>query len=669
MHHGALVAASGYALYLFLLHDGAYGTAPLTLCTFQRVLTTLPYRLYARKAFEENDGRAPWRTLLEAILEFYCKSTEAYYVQQEHRLVFALGVLVTMAIDFLLIGVVGIPVIVTTNNCKKESAQKSIASGIPRAVVVTHSLKCAKDKRCRPVCTVVQQEEIAYSLAATSAPWCTAFSTAGSAELNAVFCWYCLLFGKDRNTSWSRTGYTRLGNLVKSIAEHGLSVNHLRSSVAIAAFGENRIETALDHQLKNEISLHNQKVKRNRDILKRVINAVCFLGKQELAFRGNDETENSVNRGNYVELLKYTAEYDPLLAEHLETSTVFKGISNRIQNELIQAVGSTVLSSIKQEIIEVPFVAVMVDETSDVANKAQFSIVLRYVHEGEIKERFLGFCDISNDKHSQAIAELIRHFLSEFGCNEKLIAQTYDGAATMAGNLNVVQALIKVTHPEALFFTVMPMSLTSFCLKAPAKYLKHPQEIESDILAPINGFFTLLEDFKFVFLLNTFDKIFPFTDVLYNILQNQANDILYCQEKIQETRRSIATLRDDYEGIFQETVSQVAVKSLEIKTMSELAKLLSTNSMLKKSFQQFNVLVTLLCTIPVSTSSVEKSFSTLKRIKSYSRNSTGEERLSHLGIISIEARLLGELRKKKEFLDEVVTKFASQERRIEFQFR
>ncbi|KAJ4434917.1 hypothetical protein ANN_23488 [Periplaneta americana] len=37
--HSALVAASGYALYLFLLHDGAHGMAPLTLCTFQRVLT------------------------------------------------------------------------------------------------------------------------------------------------------------------------------------------------------------------------------------------------------------------------------------------------------------------------------------------------------------------------------------------------------------------------------------------------------------------------------------------------------------------------------------------------------------------------------------------------------------------------------------------------------
>ncbi|KAJ4445152.1 hypothetical protein ANN_06953 [Periplaneta americana] len=34
------VAASGYALYLSVLHDGAHWTAPRTLCIFQRVLTT-----------------------------------------------------------------------------------------------------------------------------------------------------------------------------------------------------------------------------------------------------------------------------------------------------------------------------------------------------------------------------------------------------------------------------------------------------------------------------------------------------------------------------------------------------------------------------------------------------------------------------------------------------
>lgn len=45
---------------------------------------------------------------------------------------------------------------------------------------------------------------------------------------------------------------------------------------------------------------------------------MCFLGKQELVFRGHEELKNSINRGDDVQLLKYTAEYDPVVAEHTE---------------------------------------------------------------------------------------------------------------------------------------------------------------------------------------------------------------------------------------------------------------------------------------------------------------------------------------------------------------
>lgn len=65
---------------------------------------------------------------------------------------------------------------------------------------------------------------------------------------------------------------------------------------------------ALDEQRRLNVSIHNAKVKENRQILKDLINATCFLAKQELAFRGNDETESSSNRRNYVELLHAFAE-------------------------------------------------------------------------------------------------------------------------------------------------------------------------------------------------------------------------------------------------------------------------------------------------------------------------------------------------------------------------
>ena len=61
------------------------------------------------------------------------------------------------------------------------------------------------------------------------------------------------------------------------------------------------------------------------DILRRLINGVCFLGKQELVFKRHEKMEKLVNQGNYVELLKYTGEYDNLLAEQMGTSTVFMG--------------------------------------------------------------------------------------------------------------------------------------------------------------------------------------------------------------------------------------------------------------------------------------------------------------------------------------------------------
>lgn len=55
---------------------------------------------------------------------------------------------------------------------------------------------------------------------------------------------------------------------------------------------------------------------------------------------------NSSNRGNCVELLHAFAEKDEKLARHLEILTVFSGLSNRIQNDLIEAVGGVIRKDI-----------------------------------------------------------------------------------------------------------------------------------------------------------------------------------------------------------------------------------------------------------------------------------------------------------------------------------
>lgn len=58
---------------------------------------------------------------------------------------------------------------------------------------------------------------------------------------------------------------------------------------------------------------------------------------------------------------------------------------------------------------------------------------------------------------------------------------------------------------------------------------------------------------------------------------------------------------------------------------------------------------------PIISSSLERSFSTLKRIKNYVRNSTGQERISQISLLSIEDKLL---QKIVGFYDDFIGKFA-----------
>ena len=108
-------------------------------------------------------------------------------------------------------------------------------------------------------------------------------------------------------------------------------------------------------------------------------------------------------RGNYVELLHTLAAKDERLARHLETSTVFSGSSNVIQNDLIAAIVDVVRYD-KKEISAATSVAAEVDESNDVTSKAQ---ICHHVAKSkvacEVKGAFLGFDDVSNDRRAAAM--------------------------------------------------------------------------------------------------------------------------------------------------------------------------------------------------------------------------------------------------------------------------
>lgn len=92
------------------------------------------------------------------------------------------------------------------------------------------------------------------------------------------------------------------------------------------------------------------------------------------------------------------------------------------------------------------------DETTDVSAKFQMSVIFRYIlPDGTLVERFWGFCNpYEND--AKSLSKCIKSNLIEItDHNDKMISQSYDGAAVMSGQISGVQKLIKDKYKNAHF--------------------------------------------------------------------------------------------------------------------------------------------------------------------------------------------------------------------------
>ena len=99
-----------------------------------------------------------------------------------------------------------------------------------------------------------------------------------------------------------------------------------------------------------------------------------------------------------------------------------------------------------------------------------------------------------------------------------------------------------------------------------------------------------------------------------------------------------------------------AMTDFEGKSPADLHHFLWSKN-LSESMGQLYALACLAVTIPVSTASVERTFSALKRIKTYARNTTGQTRLSALATMSIEKNLLMELKRTDKLYSRAIEVF------------
>ena len=122
---------------------------------------------------------------------------------------------------------------------------------------------------------------------------------------------------------------------------------------------------------------------------------------------------------------------------------------------------------------------------------------------------------------------------------------------------------------------------------------------------------------------------------------------------------SIRTLAESY-GLDMGSLSiecSLAKPTLLGKDMNSIADVLLELSSLRIAFPLLTKLLQIALTIVVSTAQCERSFSALKRIKTYLRSTMTEQRLIDLAVLSIEREL-----SKQISLDQVVNEFASKDK-------
>ncbi|XP_070020744.1 uncharacterized protein LOC107805304 [Nicotiana tabacum] len=131
------------------------------------------------------------------------------------------------------------------------------------------------------------------------------------------------------------------------------------------------------------------------------VDVIRYLLTQGLSFRGHREDESFINRGNFIELVKWYTERCKDVGDALKRSPKNNQLSSPyIQKDIIIACKWEQLNVLLVEDLNDNYFSILVDESRDVSCKEQIAIVLRYFDRrgrcDKVQELLLLVSDILN---------------------------------------------------------------------------------------------------------------------------------------------------------------------------------------------------------------------------------------------------------------------------------
>jgi hypothetical protein len=240
-----------------------------------------------------------------------------------------------------------------------------------------------------------------------------------------------------------KEGYHNWKQLGEKLSKHADTSAHKTSMVVWMAYNQTKLCGSVADQ---QVSQRAVTIASNRKYITILSKVAVLCACQGIPLRGHDESANSHNKGNFVEVLELLLSVVPELKSQMNIlAKNARYTSHIIQDDLLKAAADVVWKEITDEIRKAEGFSVIADETRDISKIEQMSICLRYVStQFRVYERFVGFIALS-DLHARALAEAIVNKLNSVGLDvKKCIAQHYDSASVISGTVSGVQKRLSV---------------------------------------------------------------------------------------------------------------------------------------------------------------------------------------------------------------------------------
>ncbi|XP_024164619.1 zinc finger MYM-type protein 1-like [Rosa chinensis] len=275
-----------------------------------------------------------------------------------------------------------------------------------------------------------------------------------SVAKNAAFCLCCYLFKSNVGEQGGGDCFTGIGfqNWKKKERLH----DHVGKQNSVHNQALQKCEALMNEKqhIRNIIdqNVHQSRIDY-RVRLEASVDCIRFLLRQGLAFRGHDESENSSNQGNFLQLLQFLVDHnDEVRAVALKNAPAnLRLTSPRIQKDIVNAAAVETTNVIMRNMSDA-FFSILVDESRDVSVKEQMAVTFRYVDKnGCVIESFIGIEHVASTT-AISLKKAIDALFSKHGLSfSRLRGQGYDGASNMSGELNGLKTLILKENSSAFY--------------------------------------------------------------------------------------------------------------------------------------------------------------------------------------------------------------------------